>query len=534
MTPVLKKVTRLDSVPITQAFYTEEGYLKDRPILTSTGIFEYANPDGSIRRELRLPEDVFDRESLASYEGKPIIITHDAGLVTKDNVSENIVGTILSEGARSGEDVVAKIIIHDTREMQRCGLKELSLGYNLDLDEEPGEWNGQHYDAIQRNIRINHLALVREARAGEQARLNIDSKDDAGILKGGKLMSKTIRNARRNDEALSPEELQKAIEWYKKNYKAGADESPKEEPEAPVEKPEMPEAPKAEPAAEPKPEPKPEPEAPIENEEPKKEKPMFGKDAESVINDQDKDIKTLLDIIDTLLAERAFDEAEPAKEEESEDPEEPMIPEEEEDKFEEDECDTEEEEDYEEDEDDVFVDEEEEEYEEDEDDDEEDDDESIFVEDDADSDVPDADENSFPIEEEWPETDETAGLPDESEEEDGTRVNMDAVDRIVRERIKLGMIGRQLNLDGLENMKIRDAKKAIIKAVRPSVRMDGKSAAYINALYACAVDDVKKRTRKDTNYQRRQMFNKDGAEVRKIPSSMDARERMIKRHMKED
>ena len=47
--------------------------------------------------------------------------------------------------------------------MKSAGLKELSLGYNLDLDETPGEWEGQPYDAVQRNIVINHLALVLEA-----------------------------------------------------------------------------------------------------------------------------------------------------------------------------------------------------------------------------------------------------------------------------------------------------------------------------------------------------------------------------------
>ena len=56
-TPKLTKVYRLDSIPLGKAVYTEEGYLRDRPILTSTGIFEYRNPDGTIRRELRLPEE---------------------------------------------------------------------------------------------------------------------------------------------------------------------------------------------------------------------------------------------------------------------------------------------------------------------------------------------------------------------------------------------------------------------------------------------------------------------------------------------
>ena len=76
---------RFDSIPVDETYFTKEGYFIDHPIVTSTGIFEYKNPDGSIRRELRLPEEVFDPASLESYEGKPIIVTHQAGYVCKDN-----------------------------------------------------------------------------------------------------------------------------------------------------------------------------------------------------------------------------------------------------------------------------------------------------------------------------------------------------------------------------------------------------------------------------------------------------------------
>lgn len=140
--PKLARVLRLDSIPLVKATYTPEGYLEDTPILTSTGIFEYTNPDGSIRRELRLPEEVFKPESLASYCGKPICITHDAGLITKDNVHENAVGSHFVRMLQRWSIGKAKIIIHDTDEMKLAGLKELSLGYNLDLDETPGEGMG--------------------------------------------------------------------------------------------------------------------------------------------------------------------------------------------------------------------------------------------------------------------------------------------------------------------------------------------------------------------------------------------------------
>lgn len=503
--PVLRKVIRFDSTPLNAAYFTEEGYLIDTPILTSTGIFEYANPDGSLRRELRLPEDVFDRESLKSYRGKPVIITHDAGLVDKTNVHDASIGTILSDGYRDGNDVRANIVIHETDEMKKSGFKELSLGYNLDLDETPGVWHGEHYDAIQKNIRINHLALVREARAGDQARLNVDSKDGV-TLKGGKLMPKTFRKGRvRGDEALSPEELEKAIAWYKQNRDTinGGEAEATDKPNSmedvignirenhPVKKDEEPYV---------------LPEKKEVVEEPEQEE--FEKDADEVIKDQDKDIKTLLDIIDTLLAERAFDEAEEdiqKKEEviqdiENEDDADEEIP----DMTEED-----------------------------------------LNEDDADEDIPDAKEGEEEfamdededLEEEPLNAEELVEDGDDCEEEElpfgkeeDTKLNMDSIDRIVRERVKIGMIGKQLNMDGLENMSIRTAKKAIIKAVRPKVRLDGKSAAYINAMYDCAVQDVKKNARKDTNYQRKQMFNKDSASVRRVSGSEEARERMIKRH----
>ena len=179
----------------------------DHPILTRVGIFEYRRPDGSIRRELRLPEEVFAPESLASYKGKPVILTHEAGMIDSDNVQQEQIGTILSDGTQDGDNVRAQIIIHDARKLD-YGLRELSLGYSLDLEEAPGEWQGQPYDAIQRNIRVNHLALVEKARAGDSARLNIDG-EDTQAEKGGNTMSK-------RKDGLTPEEIAQLVEEYKK------------------------------------------------------------------------------------------------------------------------------------------------------------------------------------------------------------------------------------------------------------------------------------------------------------------------------
>ncbi|MDR3165444.1 MAG: DUF2213 domain-containing protein [Synergistaceae bacterium] len=218
--PKLKRVTRLDSVPAGKAEWTSEGFLFDKPIVTSVGIFEYHNNDGSVQRELRLPEHVFAPESLASYKGKPVIVSHRAGLVTNENAPDEVIGTILSEGMQDGNDVRAEIIIHDTDAMKRSGMKELSLGYNLVLDETPGEWHGQSYDAVQTEIRINHLALVEKARAGEEARLNVDGKEtNKNTIDGG---DETMAEGTKN-KIINIDELKRSVEAYETRRKARLD-----------------------------------------------------------------------------------------------------------------------------------------------------------------------------------------------------------------------------------------------------------------------------------------------------------------------
>lgn len=114
-----------------------------------------------------------------------------------------------------------------------------------------------------------------------------------------------------------------------------------------------------------------------------------------------------------------------------------------------------------------------------------------------------------------------------------SQMNADAVDAIVRQRIQLGMLGRTLNLDGVEMMSIPEAKKAIILAVRPSARFDGKSDTYIDVLFDMAVQEVNASTKKDTTFQRKQMFNKDsrseGETGADTDSAKSARQRMIER-----
>jgi hypothetical protein len=184
---------------------TPEGYLKGRAVVCTTGVYEYRKADGSIVKELRLPEEVFAKEFLDSLELKPLTLYHPDVMLTADNVKQYQIGTLgdnpSSPSGTPGEPSLDKshtqtgyqffntdmyhvaidMIIHDSFAVQavEAGTRELSVGYTCDLEPaEPGaRWCGQTYDFIQRNIKANHVSLVDAARAGDSARIRMDSAD---------------------------------------------------------------------------------------------------------------------------------------------------------------------------------------------------------------------------------------------------------------------------------------------------------------------------------------------------------------------
>lgn len=175
------------------------GFLKVMANLTRTGIFTYfeKSPDGTIKiiRQLRLPEEVFSEASMASLEGLPATNMHPSELVNTANANDYVVGMTsdtpkkvllpVSNGDESEEYVQQKVTFFDSDTIQEIkdGKKlEMSLGYTCFLDEQAGEWKGQKYDCIQREIRYNHLALVERGRAGPMARVLTDSKDSESEL----------------------------------------------------------------------------------------------------------------------------------------------------------------------------------------------------------------------------------------------------------------------------------------------------------------------------------------------------------------
>lgn len=151
--------------------------------VTRAGVFEYRNDDGSVRRELRRPEDVFHADSLASLAQVPVTLLHPAEFVTDDTAGELAVGSTGDSVRRDGDFVLTplKVWRRDAKAALASGVRELSCGYEFDgLDETPGEWHGERYDAIQRGPYVyNHVAIVPAGRAGDRVRYMDGKHQDA-------------------------------------------------------------------------------------------------------------------------------------------------------------------------------------------------------------------------------------------------------------------------------------------------------------------------------------------------------------------
>lgn len=100
------------------------------------------------------------------------------------------------------------------------GKKELSIGYRCLYDIVSGVWKGQKYDAIQRQIRGNHIASVQEGRSGHDVavldhfKITFDTKE---LLKMPRMKdeSEMREEETAKDEEMSLEECYKMIKELK-------------------------------------------------------------------------------------------------------------------------------------------------------------------------------------------------------------------------------------------------------------------------------------------------------------------------------
>lgn len=154
--------------------------IKDNPI-TKVGVFPYLGrqispelePD-KIYQVLRPEEELTAPETLKSLEHIPIVNEHTMiGNGFTPPEQKGIEGVTGSNVQTPLPLVTNDLIIYSEKFKNEVesGKRELSAGYRCRYELKEGEFEGQHYDAIQRDIIYNHIALVDEGRMGSECRV---------------------------------------------------------------------------------------------------------------------------------------------------------------------------------------------------------------------------------------------------------------------------------------------------------------------------------------------------------------------------
>lgn len=168
--------------------------IKGNPI-SKVGVFPYSGAQISpeldpnqIYYVYRPADELSDPDCIESFKLLPWIDEHvmlgssDEGLMPpEDKGIHGVIGeeVYFEDGFLKGNLKIFSELMHETIQN---GKKELSIGYRCVYDLVKGVFNGQKYDAIQRKIRGNHLALVDEGRSGhdvavlDQFKFTFDTK----------------------------------------------------------------------------------------------------------------------------------------------------------------------------------------------------------------------------------------------------------------------------------------------------------------------------------------------------------------------
>ena len=181
----MNRARRYDRGAIAKAHRTPEGYLCFEGRATRAGVFLYRNLDGTIRRELRPPDEVGRADSLGTLARKPVTDLHPDDFVTAENADELAVGIVDPVVVWESDFADGYVKVRGTIQRKSAvdsideGRVELSCGYTARIDFTPGVWTDaagvdHEYDSVQRDIEYNHLALVDRGRAGKLARLRAD------------------------------------------------------------------------------------------------------------------------------------------------------------------------------------------------------------------------------------------------------------------------------------------------------------------------------------------------------------------------
>lgn len=214
---------------------TQEGFLICRNVpIARTGTQDYLarelQLDGDPERAIlvnRLPEDVFETATLASFEGKPVTDGHPPENVSPENYAAYAKGHVQNV-RKQGDYIVADLYVNDAAlasDIKNAVKREVSCGYLCNYEPDGAGYKQTH-------IRGNHVAVVPKGRAGATVAIK-DAAPEAE--KGRKKMSdfwKSVLTAfGMAAKDASPEELNTMVTTTAKALDAApAEKAPEAEP----------------------------------------------------------------------------------------------------------------------------------------------------------------------------------------------------------------------------------------------------------------------------------------------------------------
>lgn len=193
-----------------------DGCLVVQGRVARVGIQEYDDGFGGLRREYRPQDEVAAEESVTSFDGAAVTDLHPAsGLVTPTTYRQLARGHV--QGPRFDDGwLLADFFVADDelgRKVELGERVEVSAGYTAELDETPGTTpDGEAYDAVQRRIRGNHVALLPAgtARAGREARLILDAAGNQ-TEEGAQMEEEKKEPAKEESKAPPPPEEEEEV-----------------------------------------------------------------------------------------------------------------------------------------------------------------------------------------------------------------------------------------------------------------------------------------------------------------------------------
>ena len=176
---------RIDTAGQIQAFKKlPNGWVLTEGYPAKVGILTYKTADGGIIREFRSEEELFSSETMDSFKMLPVTLGHPSvGKLTAENTKFFQVGHLGDSCRRQDDKVAVPIALTDAEAIQEATTRahELSWGYQCEIEDSPGVWQGQPYDRKQRKVKGNHVALVQKGRAGADCHIRLDAVDNAVV-----------------------------------------------------------------------------------------------------------------------------------------------------------------------------------------------------------------------------------------------------------------------------------------------------------------------------------------------------------------